>query len=164
MYWWRRFDRREVDEDYARIRWAGFDAVRIFLLWEDFQPEPERVAPEALTWLVAVADTAVRHGLSLMPTLFTGHMSGVNWIPAWALDPGGTSPRFRVVTGGRGGGRFYRARPGRPAPVRFHRRPVGQRRNASRAKGRHQRPHPSQRTSPAAWRAARCRRPCHVCW
>ena len=35
-----------------------------------------------------------------MPTLFTGHMSGVNWIPAWALGEGGGDERFRVVTGG----------------------------------------------------------------
>ena len=35
--------------------------------------------------LVAVADLAGGFGLELIPTLFTGHMSGVNWIPAWAL-------------------------------------------------------------------------------
>ena len=35
--------------------------------------------------LVEVADLAARLGLALVPTLFTGHMSGVNWIPAWAL-------------------------------------------------------------------------------
>lgn len=33
-----------------------------------------------------------------MPTLFTGHMSGVNWIPAWASAPGDAAQRFRVVS------------------------------------------------------------------
>jgi endo-1,4-beta-mannosidase len=35
-----------------------------------------------------------------MPTLFTGHMSGVNWIPAWALGGSAGDDRFRVVSGG----------------------------------------------------------------
>src|ERR1700754_4738491 len=102
MYWWRRFDASEVKSDFSRIRGAGFDSVRIFLLWEDFQPLPTHISGQALNNLVAVADIAARNGLSLMPTLFTGHMSGVNWIPGWALESGAvTLPRFRVVTGGR---------------------------------------------------------------
>ncbi len=36
-----------------------------------------------------------------MPTLFTGHMSGVNWIPSWALGEEAGDDRFRVVSGGR---------------------------------------------------------------
>ena len=36
-----------------------------------------------------------------MPTLFTGHMSGVNWIPSWALGEDAGDERFRVVSGGR---------------------------------------------------------------
>ena len=50
--------------------------------------------------LVAVADLAGELGLSLIPTLFTGHMSGVNWIPAWALGGSDGDDRFRVVSGG----------------------------------------------------------------
>ena len=38
MYWWRRFRADEVQRDFERIRAAGFDSVRFFLLWEDFQP------------------------------------------------------------------------------------------------------------------------------
>ena len=36
-----------------------------------------------------------------MPTLFTGHMSGVDWIPGWALGGAERDARFRVVSGGR---------------------------------------------------------------
>ncbi len=81
MYWWKRFDVEEVQRDFARIRAAGFDSVRVFLLWEDFQPAPDRIAKEALTRLATVADAAMNNNLYLMPTLFTGHMSGVIWTP-----------------------------------------------------------------------------------
>ena len=106
MDWWSRFDRSEVATDLARIAAAGMDSVRLFLRWEDFQPEPERVDHAMLARLVAVADAAASAGLELMPTLFTGHMSGVNWIPGWALGGSDRDPRFRVVSGGRvvGGG------------------------------------------------------------
>ncbi len=67
MYWWRRCDAAEVAQDFARIRAAGFDTVRLFLRWEDFQPAPERVAPAMLTHLVTMADIAAHNALALMP-------------------------------------------------------------------------------------------------
>jgi endo-1,4-beta-mannosidase len=48
--------------------------------------------------LVECLEIAKNSGLSLMPTLFTGHMSGVNWIPPWALGEGVGDARFRVVS------------------------------------------------------------------
>jgi len=98
--WWRNFDDIEVRTDFARIASAGFDSVRIFLIWEDFQPGPESVDAGMLERLVTVADSAEGAGLVVMPTLFTGHMSGVNWIPAWALGGSSGDSRFRVVSGG----------------------------------------------------------------
>jgi len=106
MDWWKRFDEHQVKRDFARIRAAGFDSVRIFLLWEDFQPASNRVSKHALSRLVRVADAAHSHGLDLIPTLFTGHMSGVNWIPRWAIDsdrppdPASSAARFRIVADG----------------------------------------------------------------
>ncbi|GAG30396.1 unnamed protein product, partial [marine sediment metagenome] len=79
MRWWQLFDEEEVERDFSRLSAAGFDSVRVFLLWEDFQPAPEHVSEQALNRLVCVADTARDNNLSLIPTLFTGHMSGVNW-------------------------------------------------------------------------------------
>jgi len=101
MSWWSRFDRAEVATDFARIAACGLDSVRVFLTWEDFQPAPGRVDRAMLERLVAVADLAGELELALIPTLFTGHMSGVNWIPAWALGGSDGDPRFRVVSGGR---------------------------------------------------------------
>jgi endo-1,4-beta-mannosidase len=101
MYWWDRFDADEVRHDFVLIAGAGFDSVRVFLLWENFQPSPNKVSGRALERLVTVADAASHAGLSLVPTLFTGHMSGANWAPEWALEIATESPRFQVVSGGK---------------------------------------------------------------
>jgi len=101
MGWWSDFDRAEVAADFARIAASGLDSVRIFLTWADFQPAPNQVDRRMLDRLIAVADLAAVAGLALVPTLFTGHMSGVNWIPAWALGGSDRDERFRVVSNGR---------------------------------------------------------------
>src|SRR5581483_6199658 len=101
MRWWSLFNKAEVENDFARIAAGGFDSVRVFLTWEDFQPEENRADQAALDRLVEVADLAVEFGLELMPTLFTGHMSGVNWIPSWALGCSSVDDRFRVVSQGK---------------------------------------------------------------
>ncbi len=98
MRWWSTFDAAEVRADFERIAVASLDSVRIFLTWEDFQPAPHTVNRRMLDKLVEVADLALDAGLALMPTLFTGHMSGVNWIPPWATVPGDAEHRFRVVS------------------------------------------------------------------
>jgi len=101
MGWWSDFDRTEVAADFARIAASGLDSIRVFLTWTDFQPTPNQVDGRMLNRLIAVADLAAGAGLALVPTLFTGHMSGVNWIPAWALGGFDRDERFRVVSNGR---------------------------------------------------------------
>jgi endo-1,4-beta-mannosidase len=101
MGWWADFDRSEVAADFARIAAAGLDSVRLFLTWEDFQPTRHEVNREMLDRLVTVADLAGRAGLAIVPTLFMGHMSGVNWVPGWALGGSERDDRFRVMSGGR---------------------------------------------------------------
>jgi endo-1,4-beta-mannosidase len=101
MRWWSEFVRAEVEEDFARIAGGGFDSVRCFLLWEAFQPAFDRVDTAMLERLVSVADAAEHAGLAIVPTLFVGHMSGVDWIPGWALGGAQRDARFRVVSGGR---------------------------------------------------------------
>jgi len=77
MGWWTAFDPAEVTADFGRIAGCGFDSVRIFLTWEDFQPTPSRVDSKMVDRLVSTLDEASTAGLSVMPTLFMGHMSGV---------------------------------------------------------------------------------------
>lgn len=100
MYMWERFDVGEIREDFAHIRALGLQAVRFFLTWERFQPQPDALDPGSLRALDGVMDAAADAGLRAMPTFFTGHMSGVNWLPHWALDPGRPHGRFRTYSGG----------------------------------------------------------------
>jgi len=108
MAWWDAFDPAEVAEDFRRIAGAGLGSVRLFLMWEAFQPEVGVVDHVMLERLVRVADLALDAGLQIMPTLFTGHMSGVNWIPSWALGGSDRDPRFRVIADGRPSARGLR--------------------------------------------------------
>jgi len=86
MYWWSQFDAAEVAGDFALIQSLGLSVVRIFLLWDDFQPEPTSVDSTALANLGRVADLAVKYNLGLDVTFFTGHMSGPNWAPRWLVE------------------------------------------------------------------------------
>ncbi len=90
MYWWSDFDAGEVHEEFAIIKEIGLNVVRIFLLWDDFQPDATSVSQEAVDNLLTVADIATKNGLGLDLTFFTGHMSGPNWSPRWLL--GGELP------------------------------------------------------------------------
>jgi len=111
MAMWSRFDLGEIDEDFARIAALGLDVVRFFLLWEAFAPAADSIDALAMQRFVDVLDRAHAHGLRTMPTLFCGHMSGVNWLPAWTLDTATPSGRFRTIAGGKvspyGIGDFY---------------------------------------------------------
>lgn len=101
MAMWSRFDAGEIDEDFARIAGLGLDVVRFFMTWEAFAPEPRSIDARALSHLDTVLACAERHGLRTMPTFFTGHMSGVNWLPAWTLDAATPAGRFRTISSGR---------------------------------------------------------------
>ncbi len=130
MYMWQRFDLGEIGEDMARIKELGLDVVRFFLMWEAFQPEPNVMNDETLRQFDAVMERISEAGLHAMPTLFCGHMSGVNWLPAWTLDPKTTSQRFRTIARDRvseyGIGDFYADPELLRAQVYFARR-VGER-------------------------------------
>lgn len=108
MYWWQNFDPGEVHEEFALLQELGLQAVRLFLLWDDFQPEPTSIDRQQLQHLEQVCDLAARHQLRLDVTFFTGHMSGPNWAPRWLL--GGPRPPIvrQVISQGRITRRGYR--------------------------------------------------------
>jgi hypothetical protein len=62
MYWWADFDVGEVREEFAMIRELGLTHVRLFLLWESFQPSPDGVSARAVGDLRAVCDVAAERG------------------------------------------------------------------------------------------------------
>lgn len=100
MAWLRHYDPGIVRRDFLRIARAGMDTVRIFLLWEHLQPAPSTLHAPTLAHVVDAADAAADVGLDLIVTLFTGHMSGANFIPSWATGGNDGDSRFRVVTEG----------------------------------------------------------------
>ena len=100
MRFWQNWSEPELSEDFSKMKAAGLDSVRIFLTWEDFQKNPSVVDSHMLARLGRTMDRAAEAGLMVMPTLFTGHMSGANWLPAWTLGPQAPASRFRIVSGG----------------------------------------------------------------
>jgi endo-1,4-beta-mannosidase len=100
MYMWQRFDIDEIAADMDRIKALGLDVVRFFLSWEAFQPQPNAMDAGALHRFDAMMERIAEAGLQAMPTLFCGHMSGVNWLPAWTLERETTHGRFRTIAGG----------------------------------------------------------------
>ena len=101
MEWLRAYDPGATRRDFARAGAAGFDTVRVFLRWEDAQPEGSAVDPTTIGRLIDAADAALDAGVRLLVTLFVGRMSGANWAPAWAVGGTGGDRRFRIVSGGR---------------------------------------------------------------
>jgi endo-1,4-beta-mannosidase len=101
MSWWSDFDAGEVREEFAQLSKLGLQVVRIFLLWDDWQPTPDSVSRECVAHFGKVCDAAAAQGLGLDVTFFTGHMSGPNWAPGWMLR-GKPEPGARpLVSGGR---------------------------------------------------------------
>jgi len=105
MTWWSDFDGDEVRHEFRTIADLGLDVVRVFLLWDDWQPTPDTVSEACLGHLGEVCDVAADLGLGLDVTFFTGHMSGPNWAPAWLLTDAppepGPLPRTVVSQGRR---------------------------------------------------------------
>ena len=112
MFMWERFDLGEIREDLAHIHALGLQVVRFFIMWDDFQPQPDRMEPAMLRKFDAMLDAIADANLRAMPTFFTGHMSGVNYLPEWSLDPARPHGRFRTFGAGLreypyGAGDFY---------------------------------------------------------
>ncbi len=100
--WWRQFDRAEVEADFAAIADAGIQAVRIFLVWEDFQPRRDGVEARSVARLEQVLDVAASAGLRVVPSLFTGTVAAnvVFW-PPWAIGGRDIPAGLRIFAGRR---------------------------------------------------------------
>jgi len=99
MGMWKNFDRGQIADDLAHISSLGLNVVRFFLLWEDFAPDSTLISSTALNQLSWFLEELSAQKLESMPTLYTGHMSGVNWLPQWTLEHGTPSGRFRTISG-----------------------------------------------------------------
>ncbi|RKY64029.1 MAG: hypothetical protein DRQ08_08480 [Candidatus Latescibacterota bacterium] len=82
---WREWDPQEIERDFRNMGRLGINTVRIILLWPDFEPEPGRYDQEAIRRLEEMVEIAKRNGIKLLPTLVTGDLAGVKWVPSWAI-------------------------------------------------------------------------------
>lgn len=83
LHMWANWDADEIDADLDLIVGLGFNTVRFFLRWQDFEPEAGRYADrsfERLEWLLSAC---AARGLWAHPSLFSGWMSGSIFWPAW---------------------------------------------------------------------------------
>jgi endo-1,4-beta-mannosidase len=99
MNMWKFFDKGQISDDLAHISSLRLEVVRFFLNWEDFAPEETSINSTALKQLSWFLEAISAQNLEAMPTLFTGHMSGVNWLPQWTLQQGTPTGRFRSISG-----------------------------------------------------------------
>lgn len=84
---WQRYDRGAVREELAHIAAIGFDTVRFCLLWEDFQPGPERINGRAMRRLEHALDTAHAAGLRVVLAFFPVAALGQLQVPSWTNGP-----------------------------------------------------------------------------
>jgi endo-1,4-beta-mannosidase len=120
---WSKFSLEEIDADFAALKSANVNTVRIFPLWSDFQPIMEisecsnsfrelgfldgsplpatglksyGLDPEMLNRFRQVANLATKHNLKLIVGLLTGWMSGGMFIPP-ALAGKNLIENFRAI-------------------------------------------------------------------
>lgn len=100
MYWWKKLEHTLVQRDFSLLAEYNFKMVRIFLMWEDFQPEMKSIPVQTLSDLVKVADIAYDLKIKILPTFFCGHMSGLNWVPYWMVDAGKEKGKYPLFSMG----------------------------------------------------------------
>jgi hypothetical protein len=95
---WRHFDRDSIDNDLAIIRDLGFSCIRVFPLWEDFQPKPKTIQSAMLDRLVDLLEIASEKSLQVMVTLFTGYVGGLVCLPPWMLLASSSYGQKRILS------------------------------------------------------------------
>ena len=101
MFMWREFDKDVVEEDMAIIHGLGLSCIRIYLLWEDFQPTPKTVPTVMLDRVVELLEKADEKNIKVVVSLFTGHVCGINWLPPWMLLASANTIQSRVFSLGK---------------------------------------------------------------
>lgn len=80
---WERWDAEQVEQDMALVRSLGLNAVRTFFWTPQLNPLPGVIDQNVLIHFQEFLDICQRHRLSVFPTIFVGHMSGINWDIPW---------------------------------------------------------------------------------
>src|SRR6266516_1347771 len=81
--YWRQWDPARIDADLARMAELGFNTIRFFLFWVDFEPRPGEYDQTLTARLEQFVEIAGRHGLACLPSLLTIWMNGQRFDPPW---------------------------------------------------------------------------------
>ena len=80
---WVRWSPDEIKHDLDVIAGLGLNAIRFFLRWPDFEPEPGQYDPVNFKHLGEMLAWCQARGLAAQPSLFVGFMSGGFFWPKW---------------------------------------------------------------------------------
>jgi len=80
---WSRYDGRTVREELETLSRHGLAVTRSFCFWPDFVPRPGVLDPDVAANFSDFLDAHAENGLTTIPTVLVGHMSGENWDPVW---------------------------------------------------------------------------------
>ncbi|AHF91565.1 endo-beta-mannanase [Opitutaceae bacterium TAV5] len=80
---WQAWPENEIFADLDLMVSLGFNTVRFFIRWPDFEPRPGEYDATMLSRLLRFLDACVARGLHPQPSLFVGWMSGGIFWPSW---------------------------------------------------------------------------------
>ncbi|MDR1284176.1 MAG: cellulase family glycosylhydrolase [Opitutaceae bacterium] len=83
---WQAWPENEIFSDLDLMASLGFNTVRFFVRWPDFEPRPGEYDATMLSRLLRFLDACVARGLRPQPSLFVGWMSGGIFWPSWKPD------------------------------------------------------------------------------
>ncbi len=89
------WNRDQIAADLGRVAELGADHIRFMLVWPWFQPNPTALSNAHLDRLDQLIEAAAANGLDVMPSLYTGWLSGFHFNPNFYEDlPFYTSPKW----------------------------------------------------------------------
>jgi len=83
---WQAWPEDEIVADLDLMVSLGFNTVRFFVRWPDFEPRPGEYDSVMLSRLQRLLEACVERGLHPQPSLFVGWMSGGIFWPSWKSE------------------------------------------------------------------------------
>jgi hypothetical protein len=96
---WKRWAQLEINYDLDLMVSLGFNTVRFFVRWQDFEPEPGRYDEGMFAILVQFLLWCQAKKIYAIPSVFVGWMSGATFRPDWFQGRNMFSDPFLVERG-----------------------------------------------------------------
>ena len=94
---WQRWPVDEMQRDLDLVVCLGFNSVRFFLRWQDFEPQAGQYEPVMFERLTQFLTWCAERDLYAHPSLFVGWMSGGTFWPEWKGERNLFADPFMVV-------------------------------------------------------------------